>query len=113
MFQFGLIERCGIDAGGSPLQRIGTAGMRRVGDGGQERGMSLRPADILRRTATGCLQQQRHTGGVGILEPALELDDVLPIVAEVIEIADGLRPGVPDDVVEPGFARIDRLALSE
>jgi hypothetical protein len=85
------------------------AGMSSGGDRRQKRSIAFRTADILGRAAAGCLQQERHAGGVGILEPALELDDVLPIVAEVVEIADGLCPDVPDDVVEPGLSCIDRL----
>jgi hypothetical protein len=48
---------------------------------------SFRPADILWRAAAGSLQRERHADGIGILEPALELDDVLPVVAEVIQVA--------------------------
>jgi hypothetical protein len=39
-------------------------------------------AEIFWQAAAECLQQERPTGGVGILEPALGRDDVLPVVAE-------------------------------
>ncbi len=108
-FQRGSLDCRDIEACRSRFQCFGMAGVRFVGDGGQECGVAFWPADIFRRAAAGDLQQERHADGIGILEPALDLDDLLPVVAEVIQITDGLRPGVPDDVVEPGLSRIDRL----
>ncbi len=108
-FQLCSIDCRGIEACRSRFQCFGMARVSSVGEGGQECVIAFRPADILRRAAAGGLQQERHADGIGILEPALELDDVLPVVAEVIQVADGFRPGFPNDVVEPDLSGIDQL----
>jgi hypothetical protein len=43
-----------------------------------------------------------------VFEPAFEFDDMIPAVAKIVKIVNRLSTGFLDDVVEPGFAGINR-----
>ena len=82
----------------------------RIFDSVKQLGVTPRPSAILRRTAAANLDEARieHTGfGIG---ETLDLDRVLPSVAEVVEIDELPGADIFENVVELSLARIKEVA---
>ena len=80
------LEPLGVEMAAGPAFVVAVLGIVGVGDDVEEVGVAVDAADILGRSGTGAVdaagRARRRVEG----EEPLELDDVLPIVAEVIEV---------------------------
>lgn len=88
---FEVIDRrdCGVEVGGRPLFDFFMALMAGVRDGDEELFVAGEPADIFGRAAARRGDQNRIGYGGIWIEEAVDLDDMLPVVAEVADVAQG------------------------
>ena len=101
------VDRVGIERPASPLDHLGMVFVLQIGDGLEELGIAPRTADVLGRAAPHGVDQERVCQAGDGIRDALDLDRVLPAVSEVLEVAQGLRAGVLDDVQETRLAGIE------
>ena len=86
--------------------------MRRVVDGVQELGVAPRAAHVLGRAAPDGVEQNRVGRAGHRVGDALDLDRMLPAVAEVVEVFERLRAGILKHVDEAGLLGVER-AITE
>jgi hypothetical protein len=97
----------GIEVVPDPLCEVFVTLVLGVSDGLDQFDIAPGSAAVFGRTAADDFDQApiEHTRcGIG---EALDLDRVLPAIAEVLEIHEGLCADVLEDVAEPSLARID------
>src|SRR6266404_1454225 len=84
------IERQRIEAATGPCQHRRALGMAQIADGVQEFRIPVRAADILGRAGTRARDAARVAPAVS-REDVLDFESVVPVVAEVVEVAHRLR----------------------
>src|SRR4249920_164102 len=106
---FGVVG-VGIEVVADPFREFGVAFVLGILDGLEEFGIAPGAASIFWRAATADLDQARvEHAWLGIGE-MLDLDRVLPTVAEVIEVRQRLCADVFENVAEPSLAGVDEVA---
>ncbi len=73
-----------IEIFADPLLRVGMDLVHRVGESVQELGITPRGTDVFRRTASNGIDQDRVCQAGDRVGDALDLDRMLPAVAEVV-----------------------------
>jgi len=97
----GGVERLGIElvrgVDPEPFEHVGVLGVRLIGEGLAKIGVAPHPTAVLRR-ATALASEAHGVAPAGIgREHLLEDDVVLPVIAEVVDVADALS-GFPEQV---------------
>src|ERR1700752_1612271 len=93
-----------------PFFELAVALVAGIGEGLEEFAIAPRTTDVLGwAVALGLDQAGIKHARFGI-DQALDLDRVLPAIAEVVEILQGLCADVFEDVAEPSFASIREVA---
>ena len=99
----------GIEVIANPFRELGMSRVSGVLDGGEEFSVAPGTAAVFRRAAAGDVDQARiEYARLGIGE-LLDLDRVLPAVAEVIKVHQLLRADVFEDVAEPRLAGVEKV----
>ncbi len=83
--------------------------VRGVVDRFQQFGIAPRAADIFRRATAAGLDQARIELARLWIDETLDLDRVLPTVAEVVKVAQLLRADILEHLVEPRLAGIEEV----
>ena len=83
-----------------------------IGEGLEELAIAPRTADVLGWAVALGLDQARIKDTWFGIDQALDLDRVLPAIAEVVEILQRLRSDVFEHLAEPDLARIKEVAAA-
>ena len=78
----------GVEGAAAPSEHVVVVFVRRVGDGGEELSVARRPAHVLGRAAALGCAELRVAGLRVAPADALDLDDVVPVVAKIVEVVD-------------------------
>src|SRR5215469_16856912 len=99
-----------VEVVGEPFLELAVALVAGVVEGLQELTIAPRTTDVLGWTVALGLDQAGIKHARFRIDQAFDLDRVLPAIAEVVEILQGLCADVFEDVVEPRFASIHEVA---
>ena len=105
------IEDFRIERLWAPFQQMLMVWMMGVFDRREIVFVTRRAANVFRWTAADSVQHTGQPEHHRVVELLLDLQYMIPAIAEVVEIVDRLRPGFANDIVEPRLSCVDRLRI--